>query len=373
MKKILYTLLTLSFLDILGFSFILPVLPFIVKEFSWNAFTVWIVVSSAALWMFLGGMFFWRLSDRYWRKKMILTSIGLNMIWYIIFWLSKNIEIFILSRFICWLWGWWISVIQAYIWDISNDKNRVANMWLVWATIWLWFTIWPLLWSLLEDFWLRNLGFFSAFILFIGLMISYKNLSEHKIKHSDELSLKGTPSNLMILFLSFFAITAAFAWIQTIFALYLNEIFKFWPKQVAYSFWFLWVVTILYQWFIIGRLNRILNEKKLILLGLMLLWTWFLILWRTESLGLLYVILALLAIWLSSVNSSIYALISKNSHKKDFWKNMWINTAFWSVADIAGPFVSWVLYSESLHLPFYFFWFLLLFNIMIVFFLLDNK
>ncbi|EKE28628.1 MAG: Adventurous gliding motility protein P [uncultured bacterium (gcode 4)] len=373
MKKILNTLLTLSFLDILGFSFILPVLPFIVKEFSWNAFTVWIVVSAAAAWMFLGWMLFWRLSDRYWRKNIILSSILLNMVWYIIFWLSKNIEIFIISRFICWLWGWWISVVQAYVWDISDDKNRMRNMWLIWASIWLWFTIWPILGSFLEVFWLRNMWFFSAFILFISFLISYMNLWNHKLHHHEEIKLKGSTDYLKILFFSFFIITATFAWMQTIFALYLNDIFKFWPKQVAYAFWYLWIIAIIYQWFFIWKINKYIREKSLILIWLAILLIGFLSLWKIQNLIILYFILALLAIWLSSVNSSIFALISKHSPKKDFWRNMWINTAFWSVADIAGPFISWILYSQSLNFPFYFFWFLLFLNIIMIYFLLERK
>ncbi|EKD65963.1 MAG: major facilitator transporter [uncultured bacterium (gcode 4)] len=373
-RKSLYTLLTLSFLDILGFSFILPVLPFIVKSFWGNSLTVWITVSAAAVWMFIWGIMFGRLSDRYWRKNIILISIVANIIGYILFWFSKSLEFFILSRFICGIGGWGISVIQASVGDISNDKNRIANMWLVGASLGLGFTIWPIFGSFLEEFWLRNMWFFSAIILAISLIVSIFLLPKdtHKI-HLEEVKISWLQSSLLILFISFFIITGAFAGIQTIFALYINEIWNFWPKQVAYSFGFLWIISIIYQWFIIWKIGHYIAEKYLIISWLFLVWISFILITRTHNLVIFYILLWLVAIWLSNTNSSIFALISKHSHKKDFWKNMWINTAFWSIADIVWPFVSGILYMEWIKFPFYFFGFLLIFNIIFLYFFLEKE
>lgn len=374
MKKILYTLLALSFLDILSFSFILPSLPFIIKNFWWSSIQISYAVSSAALWMFLGWIFFWRLSDKYWRKKILLLSIFFNFIWYLLFAVSKNLELFILSRFICGLGGWWISVVQAYIGDISNEKNRLKNMSLIGATVWLGFTIWPIFGSLLENFWLQNVWYFSAALILISLLISNFVLQENpKIHSHDKLELKWTEDNLLMLFISFFIVTASFAWIQTIFALYLNDIFNFWVKQVAYSLGYIWIIAIIYQGYILHKFGKNIQEKTLIIVWFFLLWIAFLLVVKNTSIYFLYFILALFAIWLSSINSSIYTLISKHSHSKDYGKNMWLNTAFGSIADIIWPLVSWYLYLESFKIPFYFFGLLLLFNIIFIYFLLEKK
>jgi len=373
MKKNLYTLLWLSFLDILSFSFILPVLPFIIKDFGWWAIEISFCVSASAIWMFIGWMLFWRLSDKFWRKKILLISIISNIIWYLVFALSRNIEIFIFSRFICWLWWWWISVVQAFIGDISKEDERIKNMWLVWASIWLGFTLWPIFWWILDDIWLKNMWYISAFILFISLISSIFLLPDNEEKHSDEFSIKKTPEDLLIFFVTFFIVTASFAWIQTVFWLYLNEILNFTSKKVAYTFGYLWVIAIIYQWIIMQRYWSWLKEKTLIIFWLISLWLSFVLFPKVHNIYLLYIILAFFSIWLASTNSSIYALIGKHSHKKDYWKNMWINTAFWSISDIVWPLISWFLYVESYKFPFYLFWIVLLLNIVAVYFLVERK
>ena len=55
--------------------------------------------------MFLGGIIFGRLSDLYGRKRMLMVTTICNMIGYFLFFLSGNIYIFLLARFLSGLGG----------------------------------------------------------------------------------------------------------------------------------------------------------------------------------------------------------------------------------------------------------------------------
>lgn len=367
MKKNLYILLWLSFLDIISFSFILPVLPFIIKDFWFWAREISYAVSASAIWMFIWWLIFWRLSDKFWRKKIILASIISNIFWYLLFAMSKNIEIFILSRFICWIWWGWISVIQAFIWDISKENERIKNMWLIWASIWLWFTIWPILGWLINDIWLKNMWYISASILFFSLITALIFITDWSKHFSDKINHGKPQKKLLTYYFSFFIVTASFAWIQTIFWLYLNEIIKFNPKQVAYTFWYLWIIAIIYQWLIMQKYWNLYKEKNILIFWLICLSFSFIIFPNINNLQIVFFVLAFFSIWLASTNSSIYALISKHSDKKDYWKNMWNNTAFWSIADIIWPLIAWILYIIDYRYPFYIFWIFLFINIIWVY------
>ncbi len=368
MNKKLFILLFSIFLDVLWFSFILPILPFIIQGFWWNSFTVGFVISATAIWMFLWWLIFWKLSDKFNRKNILEITILLNIFWYILFWLSWNLLTFFIARFLCWMWWWWISVIQAFISDISSEKRRIINMWYSWASIWLWFTLWPILWTLFYNSNLTQMWFVSAIILLLNLVSVIIFLPNEKIKYEKEkVNIKHVPKNLLILFITFFIITSAIAWTQTIFSLFLVTNFLFNFKQIGFAFWFLGIITILYQIFFIKHISKFLDEKKMIYLWLFCMWIWLILLWINNNLIWFYVILILMAIWISNTNSSIYSLITCFSLKKDFGKNMWINTAFWSVADIFWPLISWTLYLHWISLPFYFFWLMLLITLVFVF------
>lgn len=77
-------ILTTAFLDILGLSIFLPVLPTIIAGFgvnpSWTGYTQ----AFYALGMFLGGLFFGRLSDTFGRRKMLTYTSIINFVSYII-------------------------------------------------------------------------------------------------------------------------------------------------------------------------------------------------------------------------------------------------------------------------------------------------
>ncbi len=359
-KKLLIPLLSI-FLDIFWFSFILPIVPFIISDFWWNSFSVWLIVSAAAIWMFIWGIIFWRLSDKYWRKKVLIFTILLNIFWYLTFSFSTNLKIFFIARFLCWLGWWWASVVQAYISDISNEKERIVNMWYVWATIGLWFTLWPIFWSLISWLSLTHMWFISALLLFLSLILVVFLLEEKKIVHHDmHLSLKNSSKNLLILYFTYFINILAFAWIQTIFWLFLNNEFWVTSKNVGYMFWYLWVISIFYQIFLIKYAYKKLWEKKMVAIWLLFMWLWLILVWLNKHFYNLYFILIIFSIWISNIGSALFALIIKYSHKKDIWKNLWLNNAFWSWADSIWPILSWVIYLYWHNLPFFFFWLILI-------------
>jgi len=371
MNKKIAVLLFSIFLDILSFSFILPIIPFIVKGFSGNSFSVWLIVAGAALWMFIWGIIFWKLSDVIHRKKVLLFTVLLNISGYLLFALSFNIWIFFIARFLCWLgWGG-MSVVQAYISDLSWPKEKIINMWYIWASVWLWFTIWPIFGSLMSDMELKNMWFISALILIISFIFIYLFLPNEKtiIQHENTLDLKHTPKKLLTLFLTYSLVTVCFAGIQTIFALYLSDIFWFTSRNVWYVFWFIWISAIIFQVFWIKYMSKLLWEVSMIKIWLILFGLWLALIGFNENMVILFLILILIAIWISSVNTAIFTLITKYSSSDNIWKNLWINTAFWSVGDIIWPIISWGLFLLSIRAPFYFFAWVILFNLLIFTFL----
>ena len=86
----MFLILATAFLDILGIGILIPILPDIVTHFgvseAWTSYSQGIY----SVGMFLGGLMFGRLSDRYGRKRLLSITTSFNLLGYIILWLSLS-------------------------------------------------------------------------------------------------------------------------------------------------------------------------------------------------------------------------------------------------------------------------------------------
>ncbi len=63
------------FIDLLGFSLILPLLPYYAKTFNANQTTTGILIASYALMQLIGAPILGHLSDRFGRRPVLLVSV----------------------------------------------------------------------------------------------------------------------------------------------------------------------------------------------------------------------------------------------------------------------------------------------------------
>lgn len=127
-KYSLPIILATVFLDMAGYGIIVPSLPFIIRGFGLSEQWVGITFAMFSLGMFLGGIFFGRLSDVYGRKRILAVTSFLNMLGYITFAYSGNIWVFMAARFLSGLGGAGMAIGQAYVSDISTAGDRTKNL-----------------------------------------------------------------------------------------------------------------------------------------------------------------------------------------------------------------------------------------------------
>jgi DHA1 family tetracycline resistance protein-like MFS transporter len=145
----LFPILLINFIGTLGFSIVLPFLVFLVKDFGGNAIVFGILSATYPTFQLIGAPILGRWSDTYGRKKiLVLSNVGTLIGWifflvalflpkeYILSVNSALLGTFVITlpllmlffaRFIDGLTGGNISVANAYLADISSDKNRSNN------------------------------------------------------------------------------------------------------------------------------------------------------------------------------------------------------------------------------------------------------
>jgi DHA1 family tetracycline resistance protein-like MFS transporter len=137
--------------DMLGFSLVLPLLPFVAERYGASPLVQGLLVSSYPIAQLIGAPILGRLSDRFGRKPMLLVSIAGSAAGFILLGLANTLPLLFAARIIDGLTGGNISIAQAYIADVTDPKDRGRAFGLIGAAFGIGFIIGPLTGGLLAQ------------------------------------------------------------------------------------------------------------------------------------------------------------------------------------------------------------------------------
>src|SRR5262245_60949356 len=130
-NKSLIPIFIVVFVDLLGFSIILPLLPYYASQFGAAPLTIGVLIASFSLCQFIAAPILGDLSDRYGRRPVLIYSqlgsclgfIALAMALH----LPHPLAWLFVARIIDGLSGGNLSVAQAYISDITRPEERAKT------------------------------------------------------------------------------------------------------------------------------------------------------------------------------------------------------------------------------------------------------
>jgi len=148
-KSVLLPIFLVVFVDLLSFSLILPLMPYIAANYGLNAFFVGLLLATYPIGQVFGTPILGRLSDRFGRKPILLLSVGGTFIALITLGLtllfnpSGAIIIIFATRLFDGLTGGNITVAQSYIADVTTIENRAKGLGMIGAAFGLGFIFGP--------------------------------------------------------------------------------------------------------------------------------------------------------------------------------------------------------------------------------------
>ena len=142
-NKRLTIIFLIVFVDLLGFSLILPLLPYYAGTFGADAFVTGLLVASYAVAQLVGAPLLGRWSDRVGRRPVLLVSILGTFIGFLLLGFAGTLWMLFVSRVIDGLTGGNLTVAQAYITDVTDQKNRAKGLGMIGAAFGLGFIIGP--------------------------------------------------------------------------------------------------------------------------------------------------------------------------------------------------------------------------------------
>src|SRR5579872_3393650 len=113
-------LFLIVFIDLMGFGLMIPLLPFYAERFGASPGTVSILLATYSLAQFLSAPVWGRLSDRFGRKPILLTSLCFSVASYL--WMGSAAALWMLfaARFLAGAGAGNIAAAQAYIADVTR-------------------------------------------------------------------------------------------------------------------------------------------------------------------------------------------------------------------------------------------------------------
>ena len=135
MKGKLTVLMITAFVDMLGLAMIIPLLPFYATKLGASATLVGILIAAFSIAQLASAPLWGLFSDRYGRRPALLGGLLISAVAYVIFAYASTLWLLLLSRVVQGLGGGTIGVVQAYVADASDPKDRAKSLgWLSAAT-----------------------------------------------------------------------------------------------------------------------------------------------------------------------------------------------------------------------------------------------
>ena len=174
-------ILGVTFIDILGFSILLPILPYFVKSFGASDIVVGLLFATFAACQFVAGPVWGNVSDRIGRKRVLIVSqIGATIGWFMLAF-AHSIGMVFIARIVEGISGGNLSVTQAYVADLVEPRQRGRAFSYVGASFSAGIVFGPVLGGLLFDRFGFSAPFLAAATLqFLTLIVTIIMLPESR-------------------------------------------------------------------------------------------------------------------------------------------------------------------------------------------------
>ena len=278
-----FVIVMTTLIDMIGFGMVIPLLAFHPETVGAGALALGILIGSFSLMQFIFSPLLGRLSDRVGRRPVILLSLFSSAISFVVFALADSFPMLLISRITAGM-ATEAAVAQAYIADITTEKERAAGLGKVGAAHGAGFIIGPALGGFLSIYGFSAPGFAAAALTAVNFLFAFLFLPESNT-HSNSAIQKSVSSDgywrrlasaltkplIGTVFVILFIITFAFSAVPVIVPLLGIEFFGFTEVEMSYFFMYIGVVQIVLQGILIGRLTKRCGEENLIVLGSLLM------------------------------------------------------------------------------------------------------
>jgi len=391
-RRRLVLIIGFVFIELLGYSLFLPLLPFYAGSLGASAPLIGLLIASNAVAQFLAAPVIGHFSDTWGRRPMLLFSITGTAISFILLalveplgrwtaagtpaWLTVDaaaIGWLFISRIMDGLVGGNVSLARAYITDITDEENRARGLGLIGAAFGTGFIIGPALGGTLSNWPLITgravaLGLsryavpaLAALGLSILNFVGVALWLPESLTVAQRRKLAGRKRTLLpldtirkaldrprvgVLLQTRFFYRLAFTMFTASFALYTSYRFGMSDQTTSYILTYVGVVVVFVQGFLVGWLSSRFSERRIILAGAVVLAAALLAWAVVPSVPMMLGVLAFLPLSGGTLNTVTNSALTKAVREEDIGGTLGLSTSLDSLTQILSPVIGGFLIGE---------------------------
>jgi DHA1 family tetracycline resistance protein-like MFS transporter len=360
LKGRLGALFLFSMVDTLGFGIVIPLVPYMADRFGASPALITPILGSYSLCQLLAAPWWGRLSDRYGRRPILMSSLAGACLSYVILAGARNLWWLLASRMLAGLMAGNIAAAFAYASDVSAPEKRAASMGLVGAAIGVGFTLGQPLGGLLAGRDAHSADFTAPAVVSVALSLAAialvrfvlpeSHTGEHRRAHPDEprrrsLRLLRERAPLAFIAGATLLVTYSQSILESIFAIWALHRYGLGPRAVGLLLFTVALPALLMQGGLVRVLAPRFGEVRLAAAGTLVYVAGLTQLALAPTLATTVVGLVLCGLGLGAYNPSASALASRQAHGNERGAVMGTYVASASLARVLGPLSSGAIYA----------------------------
>lgn len=369
--KQISVLMATVFVDMIGFTIVLPLLPFYATRLGADASMVGILIAAFPAAQLVVSPFWGWLSDRYGRRPMILAGLLSSAAAYVLFGLANTLWLLFASRLVQGAGGATTGVVQAYVADSVVPEERTKALgWLTAATS-AGVMIGPLIGSVSTYLGPTAPGYLAAGLCLLNALFAWKWLPESK-REATTHEMQTTPATRQSLWSAVGSVVLrpagsinSLIWVYTIgmmgfmamngvLALYLKQVFGVTEQNIGYFYTYVGCISLVMRGLLLGPAVRRFGEVGVTRLGAISLAVGLLAIPLPQHLWGLALCVLFVPVGTALLFPATTSLVSRRAHRSETGQVMGVQQLFGGVSRMLGPLWAGFVFEEiGIQYPFW--------------------
>jgi MFS transporter, DHA1 family, tetracycline resistance protein len=349
LSRSLLIILLIQITEVLGFSLILPLLPFYAQDFGASPLVVASIMSLFSLFQFVSAPLLGRLSDYWGRKPLLIASQISTLVSFVILAKATSLWMIFLSRMVDGMLGSNFAVAQAYISDVSSKKDRSKAFGISGMAFGIGFLIGPAVGGFLSTFGYDVPAWAAAGVSLLTIFLTIFFLKETVKKQVMKADFKIVDlavfrkylqdKKIRRLLLGFLAyLLTHVVWTSNL-ALYTDRRWGFDARDIGWMLAYVGLVTIIFRGVLISKMIDKWGEKRLQTWGVLATMLGLVGFLGNGSLWELGITLSLFAFGSGVIRPLMMGNISRGVSGKEQGAIIGLTNSLGSLAQIVGPLI----------------------------------
>ena len=357
-------------MDVLGFTIILPLLPFYSERLGASATVVGGLVSTYAFCQLISGPILGQASDRSGRRPMLLISQIGTLAGFLLLAFSTKIWMVFLARAIDGATAGNLTIAQAYISDVTKPEQRAKAFAFIGIAFGFGFLVGPAISGFLAHYYGYQAPIFAASALsFTTILCTFFLLPRREPVHerNEEAELVSGPGGKRLSLLSWgeyrkyfrdrelarllaqwLLFSFSFSAFISGFALFAERRYLWHGhavgvREVGYIFAFSGFIGMIMQGGVVGRLVQWLGERRVVQIGFWSSFLGYAAIGFTHTIGQLLWVIGLANVGGAGLRPALTSTITQKVGKREVGVVIGLTQSLMSIAQISAPIISGLL------------------------------